>query len=64
MIATLEHPTAGPLKLLGTPLRLSDTPGAIRTPPPVLGQHTEAVLTKDLGLTSEEVAALRTKGVV
>jgi crotonobetainyl-CoA:carnitine CoA-transferase CaiB-like acyl-CoA transferase len=64
MIATLEHPTAGLLKLLGTPLRLSDTPGAIRTPPPVLGQHTEAVLTNDLGLTGEQVAALRAKGVV
>jgi crotonobetainyl-CoA:carnitine CoA-transferase CaiB-like acyl-CoA transferase len=64
MIATLEHPIAGPLKLLGTPLRLSDTPGAIRTPPPMLGQHTEAVLTNDLGFTSEQVAALRAKGVV
>jgi formyl-CoA transferase/CoA:oxalate CoA-transferase len=64
MIATLEHPTAGPLQLLGTPLRLSETSGAIRTPPPLLGQHTEAVLTGDLGLTSEQVAALRAKGVV
>jgi crotonobetainyl-CoA:carnitine CoA-transferase CaiB-like acyl-CoA transferase len=64
MIATLEHPIAGSLKLLGTPLRLSDTPGAIRTPPPMLGQHTEAVLTNDLGFSSEQVAALRAKGVV
>jgi crotonobetainyl-CoA:carnitine CoA-transferase CaiB-like acyl-CoA transferase len=64
MIATLEHPTAGPLQLLGTPLRLSDTTGAVRTPPPLLGQHTEAVLTNDLGLTKEQVAALRAKGVV
>jgi len=64
MIATLEHATAGPLKLLGTPLRLSDTPGAIRTPPPRLGEHTEAVLTNDLGLTRDAVAALRAKGVV
>jgi crotonobetainyl-CoA:carnitine CoA-transferase CaiB-like acyl-CoA transferase len=64
MIATLEHAIAGPLKVLGTPLRLSDTPGAIRTPPPLLGEHTEAVLTSDLGFSSEQVAALRAKGVV
>jgi crotonobetainyl-CoA:carnitine CoA-transferase CaiB-like acyl-CoA transferase len=64
MIATLEHAAAGPLKLLGTPLRLSETPGAIRTPPPLLGEHTERVLTNELGLTREDVAALRAKGVV
>jgi crotonobetainyl-CoA:carnitine CoA-transferase CaiB-like acyl-CoA transferase len=64
MIATLEHAAAGPLKLLGTPLKLSDTPGAIRTPPPLLGEHTEAVLANDLGFTRDEVAALRAKGVV
>jgi crotonobetainyl-CoA:carnitine CoA-transferase CaiB-like acyl-CoA transferase len=64
MIATLEHAAVGPLKLLGTPLRLSETPGAIRTPPPLLGEHTERVLTNELGLTREDVAALRAKGVV
>jgi crotonobetainyl-CoA:carnitine CoA-transferase CaiB-like acyl-CoA transferase len=64
MITTLEHATAGALKLLGTPLKLSDTPGAVRTPPPLLGEHTDAVLANDLGFTSEQVASLRAKGVV
>jgi crotonobetainyl-CoA:carnitine CoA-transferase CaiB-like acyl-CoA transferase len=64
MTAELEHATAGRLKLVGTPLKLSDTPGEIRTPPPVLGEHTESVLTVDLGLTREQVAELRDKGVI
>jgi crotonobetainyl-CoA:carnitine CoA-transferase CaiB-like acyl-CoA transferase len=64
MIATLEHATAGALKLLGTPLKLSDTPGAVRTAPPLLGEHTDAVLADDLGFTRDEVASLRAKGVV
>src|SRR6185295_9351462 len=36
MIAELEHAAAGPLKMLGVPVKLSDTPGAVRTPPPRL----------------------------
>jgi len=64
MIAELEHAKAGMLRLIGTPLKFSDTPAAIRTPPPLLGEHTEAVLTGDLGLTSAQVADLRSEGVV
>ena len=37
MIVPLEHVTAGPIRVLGTPLKLSDTPAAVRTPPPALG---------------------------
>jgi crotonobetainyl-CoA:carnitine CoA-transferase CaiB-like acyl-CoA transferase len=44
MIVPLEHLTAGPIRVLGTPLKLSDTPAAVRTPPPALGQHTAAIL--------------------
>ncbi|HYT65894.1 MAG TPA: CoA transferase [Vicinamibacterales bacterium] len=50
MIVPLEHATAGPIKVLGTPLKLSETPARIRTPPPALGQHTAAVL-RELGFT-------------
>jgi glutaryl-CoA transferase len=64
MVAELEHAKAGLLKLVGTPLKFSETPGAVRTPPPVLGEHTDAVLTRDLGLTSAHVATLRAQGVV
>jgi crotonobetainyl-CoA:carnitine CoA-transferase CaiB-like acyl-CoA transferase len=53
MIVPLEHLTAGPIRVLGTPLKLSDTPAAVRTPPPALGQHTAAILA-ELGLTLDE----------
>src|SRR3546814_8399572 len=39
-----QHPTAGMLRLLGLPVKLSDTPGGIRTPAPQLGEHTLAVV--------------------
>jgi formyl-CoA transferase/CoA:oxalate CoA-transferase len=64
MIVGLQHETVGALRVLVTPLKLSETPGSIRTPPPRLGEHTEAVLSTDLGMTAEAIAALRAKGVV
>ena len=64
MIAMVEHATIGPLKALGVPVKLSDTPGAVRTPPPTLGQHTDAVLRHDLGLSADAVAALRQQKVI
>jgi formyl-CoA transferase/CoA:oxalate CoA-transferase len=64
MITTLEHAKAGPLQVLGTPLKLSETAGEIRTPPPLLGEHTEMVLADELGFTPAQVAELRAKGVV
>ena len=64
MVASVDHSLTGPLRVLGTPLKLSDTPPSIRTAPPTLGQHTDAVLTGDLGLASDRVADLRAKGVI
>jgi formyl-CoA transferase/CoA:oxalate CoA-transferase len=64
MIATLAHPTAGALRVLGVPIRLHATPGRAVLPPPLLGQHTEHVLTSVLGMTRAEVRRLRRAGVV
>ena len=64
MIVPLEHLTAGPIRVLGSPLKLSDTPAAVRTPPPSLGQHTAAILTQDLGLDEREITSLRTDGAI
>ena len=64
MTAELMHPTIGPLKMLGTPLKLTGTAPSLRTPPPLLGQHTDSILSSDLGIAADEVAKLRAKGVV
>jgi crotonobetainyl-CoA:carnitine CoA-transferase CaiB-like acyl-CoA transferase len=64
MIEDVEHATLGTIRVLGIPIKLSDTPGAIRTAPPTLGEHTEAILTADLGFTPDEVVAMRGAGVI
>lgn len=64
MVVPLEHVTAGPIRVLGTPLKLSETPASVRTPPPTLGQHTDGILGTDLGMTSAEIQALRAAAVV
>ena len=64
MIVPLEHATAGPIRVLGTPLKLSDTPAAVRTPPPTLGQHTVRVLRDDLGLSDADIEALQKSGAI
>lgn len=64
MLVELEHATVGMLKMTGTPLKFSDTPGSVRTPPPLLGEHTNAVLGDDLGLDAARIDALRAKGVI
>lgn len=57
----VEHPTIGQLDLTGIPYRFSATPGEIRLPPPLLGQHTEEVLIA-MGFSGEEIEALRRAG--
>ena len=64
MIAAVEHATAGTLRLLGVPIKLSDTSGVVRCAPPALGQHTEAVLQRDLGLNGTDISRLRSLGVI
>ena len=64
MITRVEHATIGQLQALGVPVKLSDTPGSVRTPPPTLGQHTAAVLEQDLGLSAAAIDALRQQKVI
>jgi crotonobetainyl-CoA:carnitine CoA-transferase CaiB-like acyl-CoA transferase len=63
MIEEVEHAVLGSMKVLGTPIKLSDTASSIRAAPPTLGQHTEAVL-GDLGLSKIEIAGLRSRNVI
>jgi formyl-CoA transferase/CoA:oxalate CoA-transferase len=64
MVHELQHQSVGAMRVLGTPLKLSETPAAIRTPPPRLGEHTDAVLTADAGVAPADLAALRAKRVI
>jgi formyl-CoA transferase/CoA:oxalate CoA-transferase len=64
MIIESDHPVAGPVKLVGAPIKLSETPGGVRAPAPLLGQHTEEVLQTYLGMGADDIAALRQAGVI
>lgn len=64
MVTSVEHPTAGNVKMLGIPFRFSDTPASIRRAPPLLGQHTEAVLRDELGFSDARITALRAEKII
>jgi crotonobetainyl-CoA:carnitine CoA-transferase CaiB-like acyl-CoA transferase len=63
MIVDIPHPLIPDLRLLGLPIKLSETPGDIRLPPPLKGQHTEEVLI-DLGYSTADITALRARQVI
>lgn len=60
----LPHPQAGTAPTVANPLRLSATPVEYRNAPPLLGQHTHEVLQQLLGLTSERIGALASRGII
>ena len=63
MVVDLVHPGAGPIKNLGVPVKLSDTPGAVDRPAPLLGEHNDTLLA-ELGYGEAERQALRAHGVI
>ena len=63
MIVDVEHPKHGRVRQVGVAIKLSDTPGAIRSAAPLPSEHTENVL-KDLGLSAADIGRLREKGVI
>jgi crotonobetainyl-CoA:carnitine CoA-transferase CaiB-like acyl-CoA transferase len=64
MVVEVEHDALGPLSVAGIPVKLSESPGAIRRAAPTLGEHTESVLAEICGLDGEQLALLRADGVV
>ncbi|MCX6538318.1 MAG: CoA transferase [Acidobacteria bacterium] len=64
MIEHVEHPSAGPIDLLGLPIKLSATPGRVSAPPPRLGEHTVSVLEHDLGMLPADIARLGRDAVI
>jgi len=63
MVAEMDHPTAGKINATGIPWKLEETPGSIRLPPPLLGQHTDEVL-KEAGYSQAEINSLRRAKIV
>ena len=63
MIAEVDHPTIGRLRMAGLPVKLSANPGSVKTPPPLLGEHSRRVLA-GLGLSQERIDALVQSGVI
>ncbi|KAG6064558.1 hypothetical protein E4U32_000151 [Claviceps aff. humidiphila group G2b] len=64
MVVEMNHEACGPIKLVNTPVKFSDTQPSIRSAPPMLGQHTDEVLTEYLGLNESEILALKEQGAV
>ena len=64
MVRTVEHPTAGEVKMLGIPFRFSETSASIRRAPPTLGQHTDEVLRDVLNLSEARIQELRAAKVI
>jgi crotonobetainyl-CoA:carnitine CoA-transferase CaiB-like acyl-CoA transferase len=62
LIVDQDHPTAGPIRVIGVPVKLSETPGKVRTPAPLLGEHTREIVAA-LG-HGDELEALEKSGVI
>jgi crotonobetainyl-CoA:carnitine CoA-transferase CaiB-like acyl-CoA transferase len=63
MVVELQHPTVGPVKTLGLPLKFSGTPGKVRKAAPLFGEDTCSVL-KDYGFGDDEIAAFEKEGAI
>jgi crotonobetainyl-CoA:carnitine CoA-transferase CaiB-like acyl-CoA transferase len=64
MVDTVQHPTIGALPVLGVPVKLSTTPGSVRSAPPRLGEHTRDVLTRDLGYDADRIDTMAKTGAI
>lgn len=64
MLVEVDHPGAGRIKLVGIPVKFSETKAEVRMPPPCLGQHTEKVLMQYLDYSAAEIESLRKEGVI
>lgn len=64
MMLEMQHGSGATVKVIANPVKLSATPPTYRSAPPVLGEHTEEVLTGLLGMSAEEIAALRAKAIL
>lgn len=65
MAIEMKHPLSDePVKLVGSPLKMSGTPVSYRHPPPTCGQHTDNILQEILGLSQDKINELKEKGIL
>ncbi|MBS7631809.1 CoA transferase, partial [Candidatus Bathyarchaeota archaeon] len=64
MFVQVNHPIAGTYTTPNFPVKLSETPGIVEAPAPILGQHTEEVLTSLLGYSKEKIEKLEKSGII
>jgi crotonobetainyl-CoA:carnitine CoA-transferase CaiB-like acyl-CoA transferase len=64
MVKSVEHAVLGQVRVLGVPIKLSDTPGSVRSGPPTLGEHTDAILRNDLRFSDSQIASLRSAAAI
>lgn len=64
MLVEIDQPRAGRMKIAGSPIHLSETPGKVYAPAPLLGEHSDEVLKDILGYSQEEIDKLKKKGII
>ena len=64
MLVEVDQPRVGKMRIVGSPIRLSETPGEVYAPAPLLGQHSEEVLRTTLGYSAEDIRTLKDENVI
>lgn len=64
MLLEVPHPAAGTVRMAGLPVKFSATPASVRRPPPLLGEHSEEILSSWLEMSAEAIADLKRKSVI
>lgn len=64
MLVEIDQPRVGKMKIAGSPIRLSETPGSVYAPAPLLGEHSDSILKEILGYAQTEIDALKQEGVI
>lgn len=64
MVTTWQHPASGPVELVASPMKLSETPVRSELPPPLLGEHTQSVLRDLLKMDDAQLATLKSRNII